>query len=76
RLWQTEGFSFDMGPSWYWMPDIFENYFNLFGKSVKDYYQLIRLDPAYRVYFSQNEIADIPANMQELEALFERFEEG
>lgn len=76
RLWQTEGFSFDMGPSWYWMPDIFENYFNLFGKSVKDYYQLIRLDPAYRVYFGKDEIADIPANMQELEALFERFEKG
>lgn len=76
RIWQTEGFTFDMGPSWYWMPDIFENYFNLFGKSVKDYYQLIQLDPGYRIYFGEDEIMNIPANMQELEALFEKYEPG
>jgi phytoene desaturase len=76
RIWQTEGFTFDMGPSWYWMPDIFENYFNLFGKSVKDYYQLIQLDPGYRIYFGEDEIMNIPANMQELEALFEQYEPG
>ena len=76
RLWESEGFKFDMGPSWYWMPDVFENYFNLFGKSVKEYYHLVRLDPAYRVYFGKEEIADIPANMEELEALFEKYEKG
>jgi phytoene desaturase len=76
RLWESNGFKFDMGPSWYWMPDVFENYFNLFGKSVKDYYHLVRLDPAYRIYFGKDEIADIPANMEELEALFEKYEKG
>lgn len=76
RVWEVDGFKFDMGPSWYWMPDIFENYFNLFGKSVKDYYQLLRLDPAYRVYFGNEEIIDIPANMEELETLFEKHEKG
>ena len=51
RQWKKDGFTFDMGPSWYWMPDVFEAFFNLFGKSVSEYYELKRLDPAYRVYF-------------------------
>ena len=75
-VWETAGFKFDMGPSWYWMPDIFENYFALFGKKVSDYYHLKRLDPAYRIYFGPEEIMDIPANMQQLEALFEFYEKG
>jgi len=76
RVWESEGFKFDIGPSWYWMPDIFENYFHLFGKKVSDFYELKRLDPGYRVYFSGVEFIDIPANMQELEQLFEQYEPG
>ncbi|MFC5284097.1 phytoene desaturase family protein [Pedobacter alpinus] len=76
RLWKSEGFTFDMGPSWYWMPDVFENYFALFGKKVSDFYDLKRLDPGYRVYFGKDDFINIPANMQELEALFESFEAG
>ena len=49
RKFETHGFVFDMGPSWYWMPDVFERYFNHFGKSTRDYYSLVRLDPSYRV---------------------------
>lgn len=75
-LWETQGFKFDMGPSWYWMPDVFENYFAIFGKKPSDYYQLKRLDPAYRIYFDGEQIMDIPANMQQLEALFESYEVG
>jgi phytoene desaturase len=45
-----------MGPSWYWMPDVFEKYFNDFNKSVDDYYTLKKLDPAYRVYFAKNDL--------------------
>ncbi|MEO8886249.1 MAG: FAD-dependent oxidoreductase, partial [Mucilaginibacter sp.] len=37
-VWETDGFKFDMGPSWYWMPDVFENFFALFGKKPSDYY--------------------------------------
>ena len=48
RKFETNGFTFDMGPSWYWMPDVFEKYFNDFGKSVSDYYNLKKLDPAYK----------------------------
>ncbi|MEO5912521.1 MAG: phytoene desaturase family protein [Pelobium sp.] len=76
RIWEEAGFKFDMGPSWYWMPDVFENYFELFGKKVSDFYELKRLDPGYRVYFSKDEWMNIPANMQELEALFEKYEPG
>lgn len=76
RVWEHEGFRFDMGPSWYWMPDVFENYFALFGKKVNDFYDLKRLDPSYRVYFGKDDLVDIPANMGELEKLFERIEPG
>ncbi len=72
---EVEGFTFDMGPSWYWMPDIFERYFNRFGKKVSDYYELIRLDPSYRVYF-RDEALDIPADYTSLKALFEKIEPG
>ncbi len=76
RQWITEGFTFDMGPSWYWMPDVFEDYFALFGKKVSDYYDLHRLDPAYKVCFGTDDFVDIPASMEELENLFESYERG
>ncbi len=75
RQMKVEGFTFDMGPSWYWMPDVFERYFQQFGKSVSDYYTLDRLDPSYRVYFSDGPI-DIPADFTALQQLFESIEEG
>ena len=75
-VWETEGFKFDMGPSWYWMPDVFENFFALFGKKPADYYELKRLDPGYRVYYDKNDLIDVPAAMPELEALFESIEPG
>lgn len=75
-LWEKDGFSFDMGPSWYWMPEVFENFFNLFGKKVSDFYELKRLDPGYRIYFSEADVMDIPARMNDLEQLFENIEQG
>lgn len=75
RQWKTQGFTFDMGPSWYWMPDVFERFFAQFGKSVSDYYALDRLDPSYRVYFPDGPM-DIPAGMPALEQLFESIEPG
>lgn len=70
-----QGFTFDMGPSWYWMPDVFDRYFNCFGKKTSDYYSLTRLDPSYAVYFPQNKI-DIPADFIALKNLFESTEPG
>jgi phytoene desaturase len=76
RVWLKDGFHFDMGPSWYWMPDVFENYFQLFGHQVSDFYDLHRLSPSYRVYFGEDDYVDVPANLDDLEALFEREEPG
>lgn len=75
RQLKEAGFTFDMGPSWYWMPDVFERFFNCFGKKVSDYYKLERLDPSYRVYWN-DEPMDIPANYEELKKLFENIEPG
>ena len=52
-VWREKGFVFDMGPSWYLMPDVFENYFKEFGKKPSDYMKLVRLDPSYRVFFEK-----------------------
>jgi phytoene desaturase len=76
RIFEADGFRFDMGPSWYWMPDIFENYFAKFHKKVSGYYQLVRLDPSYAVIFSDTEVVDIPAGVESLAALFEQWEPG
>lgn len=76
RKFEHEGFVFDMGPSWYWMPDVFENYFAAFGKTPADYYDLIRLDPSYSVVFGENEVIDIPANLEEFKCLLEEIEPG
>lgn len=76
RVWEKDGFLFDMGPSWYWMPDVFEDYYARFGKSTRDFYDLKRLDPGYRIYFGQDDIMDIPADMGALQALFESVEPG
>ncbi len=75
RKFEAEGFTFDMGPSWYWMPDVFERYFNCFGKNVDTYYNLQRLDPSYTVYYPNKKI-DIPANYTQLKTLFESIEIG
>lgn len=76
RYFDAEGFRFDMGPSWYWMPDVFESYFENFGQSAADYYKLIRLDPSYRVWFGQDDFVDLPASMEEMYELFESIETG
>ena len=75
RQLKGDGFTFDMGPSWYWMPDVFERYFKLFGKKVEDYYKLEKLDPSYRIYWEDG-FTDIPASYTELRKVFEQFESG
>jgi phytoene desaturase len=75
RQLKAEGFSFDMGPSWYWMPDVFDHFFRQFGKKVEDYYSLKRLDPSYRIYW-ENGCNDLPADYEQLKNLFESIEKG
>jgi len=76
RKHEKDGFLFDLGPSWYWLPDVYESYFKQFGKSASDYYDLVRLDPSYRVFYSKNELADIPAGKSNVIKLFESIEKG
>ncbi len=76
RKLELNGFTFDMGPSWYWMPDVFENYFSQFNTTVAEQYDLIRLDPSYSVFFSKEDIMRVPANLNEFYALFEKYEPG
>ena len=75
RQLKENGFTFDMGPSFYWMPDVFERYFAQFGKKVSDYYSLHRLDPSYRIYWNDG-YNDIPADFEELKKIFESVEPG
>jgi phytoene desaturase len=70
------GFRFDMGPSWYWMPEVFEEFFASLGRRTDDYYELVRLDPSYRVVFGPGESLDLPAGVEPLVELFESVEPG
>ncbi|HMU68436.1 MAG TPA: phytoene desaturase family protein [Chitinophagales bacterium] len=75
-VFSEQGFTFDMGPSWYWMPDVFEWFFNTYGSSVEQQYALKRLDPGYRIVFGPGDVMEIPASTSELKALFESIEPG
>jgi phytoene desaturase len=76
RQFISEGFTFDIGPTWYWMPDVFEKFFADFERKPEDYYLLKRLDPSYRIYFSGGKFIDLPTDQAGQEALFESIEPG
>ena len=71
-----EGFTFDIGPTWYWMPDVFEKFFADFDKKPSDYYHLDKLNPAYEVYFDKVDSIKIPDNLSEILTIFEKEETG
>ena len=76
RQLKSNGFTFDMGPSWYWMPDVFERFFADFNKKTTDYYELVKLSPAYRVYFGIDEFIAIADNLPDIIFTFEAIEKG
>lgn len=76
RVFRKDGFTFDMGPSWYWMPEVMEKFFQQFGKSTTDYFELKRLDPSYQVIYGKNDVLVMPANYQALKDAFEEIEPG
>ena len=76
RQLKKDGFTFDMGPSWYWMPDVFERFFADFDKSPSDYYQLDKLNPAYKVFFGNDENILIEDTLEKIYAAFEKEEAG
>ena len=76
RSFSEQGFIFDMGPSWYWMPDVFERFYQSFGYTTSDFYTLDRLDPSYQVIYDDGDIFEVPASYKDLVALFEQYEPG
>ena len=76
RVLERDGFKFDIGPTWYWMPDVFEKFFNDFNKKPSDYYDLKKLAPAYQVYFDVLESLTISDNIEEIYKIFEKEEKG
>jgi phytoene desaturase len=73
---RKDGFMFDMGPTWYWMPDVFEKFFADFDRKPSDYYVLERLDPAYKVYFDKGESLTVGGYLDQILDLFEAEEPG
>lgn len=76
RQFTEKGFTFDMGPSWYWMPDVFESFFADFNKKPSDYYSLEKLSPGYRVFFENQEHFDVSDDLATIIADFEKIEKG
>ena len=76
RQFKKDGFTFDIGPSWYWMPDVFEKFFGDFDRKVSDYYTLEKLDPGYEVYFDQMESIKIGDTLEKIYTAFEAEEAG
>jgi phytoene desaturase len=73
---EADGFRFDMGPSWYLMPDVFERFFGHFGRSPEEYYTLTHLDPHYRVFWKDGDRVDVLPDMEHNRELFEAYEPG
>ncbi|MFT4678667.1 MAG: phytoene desaturase [Flavobacteriales bacterium] len=73
---KKDGFLFDMGPTWYWMPDVFERFFADFDHLPSDFYSLERLDPAYKIYFGPDDAVQISSHLNKIYELFENEEPG
>jgi phytoene desaturase len=76
RQLKKDGFTFDIGPTWYWMPDVFERIFSDFDKLPSDYYQLEKLNPAYSVYFGKDDYITIEDTLEKIYTAFEKEEKG
>ncbi|MDB9883291.1 phytoene desaturase family protein [Bacteroidia bacterium] len=76
RQMRKQGFNFDMGPTFYWMPDVFESFFQDFGHSVSDFYQLDKLNPAYQIYYDEGEVVRVEDELEKIVKTFEEIEKG
>lgn len=76
RQLKCDGFAFDMGPTFYWMPDVFEKFFSDFGYTPQDFYHLDRLSPGYEVYFGEKDSIPIADNLEDIKKTFENYEKG
>jgi phytoene desaturase len=76
QTFETHGYTFDMGPSWYWMPELIDGLFTELGEKRSDYFELKRLDPSYQVFWEDQSNTMVPSSIEELKELFESFEEN
>ena len=76
RQFEAKGYTFDMGPSWYWMADVFDKFFDQFDKKASDYFELIQLDPGFQIIFEQDKTMKLSADWSEVCEMFENFEKG
>lgn len=76
RFFKHNDFVFEMGPSWYWMPDVFEKFYNDFGKTTSDFYDLVKLDPGFQILYNNSDPLTVPASLEELYQTFENIEKG
>ncbi|MFL1013374.1 phytoene desaturase family protein [Flavisericum labens] len=76
RQLKKEGFTFDIGPTWYWMPDVFERFFSDFDTKPSDFYSLEKLNPAYSVYFGKDDFITIEDTLDKIAIAFEKEETG
>lgn len=74
RKYISKGYQFDMGPSWYLMPEVFDNFFSEIGKKTSDYYELKKLDPSYRIFFDYEDVVDVNDDLEKSYKLFDSFE--
>ena len=76
RQYKRDGFCFDIGPTFYWMPDVFDRFFKDFGKSPSDYYKLEQLNPGYEVFFGEKDSIKVSSKFDEIKDRFEQEEPG
>lgn len=74
RVFKANGFTFDMGPSWYWMPELVDKLFQDLGEERQNYFRLTQLKPSYRIFWKEQQFTDVPADMKGLETLFDQLE--
>jgi len=76
RVFTSDGFTFDMGPSWYWMPELVDSLFEDLGETRSDYFSLQRLNPSYKIFWKNSEPTEMPVAFSDLVRLFDEFEPG
>lgn len=71
-----DGFRFDMGPSWYLMPEVFERFYQSVGTSTAEQLKLHHLSPHYRMFFPDGSHVDITGDLERDKQTFEQIEPG
>lgn len=69
---ETQGFKFDLGPSIFTLPHIFEPLFEHDGKSLADYIDMRRVDPQWRNFFEDGTVVNLWERTEDMRAELEK----